>query len=128
MHTNVAINATVHLVNSQLSNDIKKQILNMNKRMKVRRKKLKPLTENVLLPELVQKSTHSYRITSFTSMKHIFLGLVTVLHVLGLATCIGKFKISSLFRFSTTFVKIYLVSSQHLFSCNFLIYWHLYFA
>lgn len=113
MHTNVAVNATVHLVNSQLFSDNMKQILNMNKRMKVRRRKLKQ-SPSQSTPQRrrtttttrnsrnsfasMQTSSSKYRITS---TKNVFLGLLTLWQLLGLAACIGKYRFADRFTFFT---------------------------
>lgn len=80
MHTNVAINRIVHLVNSQMISDNKQQILNMNKRMKVRRK----------LRQLPRSFGLALQTSLSSSTKIIFLSSLILCHLLGFTLCIGK--------------------------------------
>lgn len=107
MDSNVAIDATAHLVNSRLISDNQEQILNMNKRMKVRRKSRRlpssfpsssPFSSSTTATALraafkwvaSQTRITSSAPTTTTTTKTIFISLLTLCHLLGFTLCIGK--------------------------------------
>lgn len=76
--------------NSRLISDNKEQILNMNKRMKVRRKSQRLPSSSLNWFASRTKITSSTGTTT-TTTKTMFISLLTLCHLLGYTLCIGKF-------------------------------------
>lgn len=97
---------TLHLANSQLISDNKEHILNMNKRMKVRRKSRRLLSSSSsVLNWLASKTNVTSSAATTTTTKTMLISLLTLCHLFGITLCIGKFSFTfpSLFAVSVSF-------------------------
>lgn len=93
MDSNVAVDDTAYLTHSRLiKSDNMEQILNMNKRMKVRRKLRRQPSSSTSSSSSLNWFVTRTRITSSatTTTKTMFISLLTLCHVLGFTLCIGE--------------------------------------